>query len=940
MKGMPRRLITNIAGGFAAALVLCSCSRAVAGDTGRLSGKAVDASTGEPLVGVDILVVGTTRGAATDLEGRYSVIGIPEGTYTVKASLLSYNVIEVTRVRIIADETVSLNFRMVPSSIQMGEISVTGQSQIVNVQTTAAEQTIGSHTIEQIPAVKSVRDVMALQPGVVQLGRNLFLRGGRANEIQYLVDGVPVNDILGGSSGLLAASSVNAQLQQLYAGVQSGYIGGGATGLSVSANAIQTVTVSSSGFDAEYGNAQSGVINIITKSGSDRYVGALQYRTDRFASKNFNEAYFSGNIGGPEPVSHYALPAMGVRIPGNITFFANIDLDHNDGPWTFAQNGFYHPLLRKIEFAGFLGRILNGLGLTYRDYLNNSYTFDSKLKYDIGSDQIMYGYRASLGSNHNYNHPWYYRADSSVVGTSVSSQSLLQWTHFLGTNSFFRFYLARLANQNKSGVADLTPPEYSPATQGTDPNHDWFNELGSDQDWYDGHDAVYTVKFDFNSQVTQIHYLKAGLEYDYEALQSTEIQYPLAAGRTIDFNARGEFPGYGLYRWVLNNYTDRGSAYFQDNIEYEGLNLHAGIRYDFFYPGKQVFAPDYVAQWQRATGLTAQWPNHKSGNSALLWYLTHGWWSPRLAVGYPITDRIVFYFNYGHFYQFPDRDQYFRDPFTFQAGGWVGNPDLKPQKTIQYETGFDDQFRDDMAFSIRGFYKDIFDYTTLAPSYTVEQLYVNLDYASARGFEVTLNKILTNHLSGSISYTYQIAKGRSASPYAALYQPQFELPRETRLDYDQNHTLNLFASYRVSPKEDFSVFGVPLDNWGASLTWSFGSGFPYTPYSGGRSYASQYLKNSANGPYSSDINLSVYKGFLVLNHLNMLVTLDVTNLLDRRNPSSTYLNTLTGTPYVYGDYDPSTNLMYQWYQMAGEFFPPYRFGSPRQILLGVRMNWE
>jgi len=929
------------------ALTLIS-SAALAGNTGKLSGRVTDASTGEPLIGVNILIVGTTRGAITDLSGRYAIIGIPAGTYTVRASLIGYQIIEVRNFEIVADQTKSLNFRLAATAIQMESVVVTAEAPLVNVQNTSSEQTVTAKTIEQIPNVKTIQDVMTIQPGVVRMGNNLFLRGGRANEIQYLVDGVPVNDILGGSSGLLATASVNEQLQQLYAGVQSGYIGGGATGLAVSANAVQSLTVTSSGFDAEYGNAQSGVINIITKSGSEKYVGAMQYRTDRFASSNsFNESYISFNIGGPEPITSYLLPMAGIKIPGSMTFFVNTDFNQNDGPYNYEQNEFFNPLYRKVQFGGFLGDLLSGLGFKYRDYLNNGFTFDLKLKYDLtGTDQLTYGYRTSLGSSHGYNHFWRYRADSSQTSSRISTQNILQWTRFLGTNSFFRLYLGKLINQSGNDIAGLTPPYYSYATSQTDPNGDGFGELGTDQDWLDAKSTVWTVKFDFNSQVHPVHLLKAGFEFNYEEIRSTEIQFPTALNRSTDPNARGEYPGYGLYRWVLDNYPNRGSFYVQDNIEYQGLNLHLGIRYDYLYPGKQIFYQDYIDQWELATNLKAAWPSNKTGNSALLWYLTHGWFSPRLSIGYPITERIVFYFNYGHFYQFPSRDQYFRDPFTLQPGGWVGNPDLRPQKTIQYEAGFDDQFTDDMAFSIRGFYKDIFDYSTLAPAGPpglLTYLYVNLDYASARGFEITLNKTFTHHISGSFNYSYQIAKGRSASPFAAVYQPQFQLPRETRLDWDQNHTVNLFLSYRVGPREEFELFGLPfINNWGFSLTWNYGSGFPFTPYNTGRSLASAYLKNTGNGPYSSNVNLTFYKGFLLFDHLNIMITFDITNLFNRRNPTTDayVFNNFTGNTYEYGDYDPNTQLIYQWYQMEGSFFRPYRFGNPRQFLLGVKLNWE
>ncbi len=920
-----------------------------ASNVGRIRGTVNDIKTGEPLIGVTIVIMGTQRGASTDVDGTYQITAIPVGTYTIRASSVGYKTTEIKGVKVESGRTVVLNFRLASSALQLKGVVVQGHQPVINVHATSSQQTVTASTIEMIPNVKNVQDVIALQPGVVKMGNNLFLRGGRANEIEYLVDGVAVNDILGGSGGLLATTSANSQLEQLYSGVQSGYIGGG-TGLAVSANAIRTITVSTSGFDAEYGNAQSGVINIITKSGGDIYTGSAQLRSDRLGLGNsFDESYYSVTLGGPEPITRYLLPMAGVHVPGQLTFFISSDFDQNNGAFTYAKNAFYQPIAHKVQFSGFFGSLLNNLGVNYRDLLNNQFTMDSKLVWDATpNDRFTYTYNTSLGSNQPMEEYWYFHQDSANSAVNTSAQQLLEWMRFFGQNSFFTLYLAQLTTVDGNNISGLGPLYYSSATTNQDLNGYGYNDLGTDQDWLDARTVVTTLKFDLQDQLSKIHELKAGFEYDYQAINSTEIQYPNATNRTIDTASGGLYPTLGLYRWVLNNYPSQGAAYLQDNITYEGMNLHVGLRYDFFYIGKQVFAPDWVSQWERATDLTATWPSNVLDHSHLLYYLTHGYVSPRVSLGFPITDRMVFYFNYGHFYQFPTRDEYFKDPFTLQAGNFVGNPALKPQKTIQYELGVDDQLSSDFAFSVDGFYKDIFDYATTAPVGPAglgQYLYVNLDYANSRGFDITVNKILTSHFSGSLTYSFQIARGRSSSPYAAVYQPQFLLPRDVRLNWDQNNTINLFLSYRVTPNEKFDIFGLPfINNWGVSLIWEYGSGFPYTPYliQSARSVSAQELVNSATGPFSSNVNLNFYKGFLLFNQLNVMVTLDVTNLLNRRNPNDQGggWNTYTGAPDQFGNYDPSTGLIYQYPNELYNIGTPYLFGNPRQVLLGVRLNWE
>lgn len=946
-----------------------------AGTTGKITGRVYDVSTGEPLIGANVVVIGTMLGAVTDIEGKFTIIGVPIGVYQVRASLVGYQEVVRNEVKVSADQTTPIEFKLASTAVQMQSVVITAE-QLVNPLTTSSVQTVSSKTIEQIPNVKSVQDVMALQAGVVKMGNNMFLRGGRANEVQYVVDGIPVNNVVGNSGELTATNAVNQQLADIYSGQQTGVIGGGGSGLAVSANAIQTISVQTSGFDADYGNSQSGIVNIVTKSGSEKYTGSVQYRTDQIAKTNYQDRYGSFNFGGPEPLTKYVLPELGVSIPGSLTFFISGDMNRSDGPYNYAQNEFYNPVQRRLVFGGFLGKLFSGLGLKYRDNQENKFTLNTKLKYDLsGDDQITYGYRTSLETGHGYIPSWKYRADSSTIYSNTASQHVLSWTHFFSDKTFSRLALGRVENNTLNSVANLPVYRYSQASSNAedlDINNDDFNDLGTGQRWYKALTAVYSVRFDFNSQVHPLHLFKTGFEFNYEEVQSTEVHYPTVPrsfqGELVtppflgdrDYPDRGEPEtwGYGIYRWVLNNYPNRGALYVQDNIEFEGLNLHVGLRYDYIDLGNQVYDPQFIDAWKRAANASTtgglgnfyepEWAKtDEDGNfvrrvagSRFLWYFTHGYFSPRLSIGYPVTERIVFYFNYGHFLQFPERDQYYRDPFILGAPrNWIGNPDLKPQRTVQYEAGFENQVTDDMAFAVRAFYKDIFDYATLHRLPRAgNDVYTNLDFASARGFELTLNKAFTGNFSASTTYSYQIAKGRSSNPLASVFSPQFQLPRETRLNWDQQHTANLFASYRVGPREEATLFGIPfVNNWGASLTWSVGSGFPYTAYRYRVNERNVLLVNNETKPLTSRVNFSLYKGFYLLDRINLVVTLDIENLLNRRNVND--VNTFTGRPNQYGDYDPDTREIYEWYRTEYRT-DPTQFAPGRQIFLGVKMNWE
>lgn len=937
---------------FALAIISTDGVGAVMGTTGIIKGKITDVSTGETLPGVNVLIVGSGRGGFTNERGEFLVTGVTPGDYVIRASLLGYHTIESKKVAIEADQTTVYNFRLASTEIEMEGVTSEGARPLVDVTKTAGDQTFNKDKIEQLPNVKGVEDVLGLQAGVVKFGSQLFLRGGRANETQILIDGVAVNDV-SGITGTAGTSTANQQLQQLY----SGNTAGGASGaLSVSANAIQSVSVSSSGLDAEFGNAQSGVVSITTKSGGDAYSGSLQYRTDGITSNGFNERFYTANVGGPEPITTHLLPALGVTVPGKLSFFLSSNFDQSDGPYAFNTAQFYHPVKRKVHLSGFFGGILDDLGFTYNDKQTNEFSFNGKLSYGVGEgDQFAFSYRANAKSLRplSVSYGWRDMADSSTASTSLITQHVLQWTHILSTNSIIKGYVSRLATDRTSTVGNLSPDQYSSivATGTYDPNSDGFNDLGNDQGWSRSNTLVWNAKFDYSGQIHPLHFLKTGFEYAFEQIRSTAISFPLSSSRDTT-NTRGEYPQYGLGRWVTNNMPSRGALYVQDNIEFPGINIHIGLRYDFFYLGKQVFAPDFVQRYESVINdrdtltpyVKADWLAHQSFWSQFV----RGNFSPRLSIGYPVSEKTVFYFNYGHFLQYPERDQYFHDPFFSVGdkigGNYVGNPSLKPQRTIQYEAGFDQLLLEDLSLGLRGFYKDIFDYATLRRlrlDRTVD-LFVNLDYASARGFEIILTKSATGHYSGSVGYTFQIAKGRSSDPKAAQATPQlFGLPRETRLDFDQQHTINLFLGYRVTPNEDYNVFGLPLNNWGVSVTWNFGSGFPYTPYNVSATLEDLYLKNAGNGPYTSAVNLSAYKGFQFLNSLNLVVTLDVINVLNRKNVqiSSGGFNSLAGRPYMFGDYDPQSKQVYQWHSFDS-ILPPFVFDAPRQISLGMKINWN
>jgi hypothetical protein len=866
------------------------------GTTGKLAGRIVDSETGEALVGVNVVLEGTKLGAATDFNGEFFVLQIPPASYTVRASAVGYRTMAFKNIQIKADQTTPLNIRLTAEAVVGEEIEVVAKRPIVETNVTSTIRTVTSEEIAVLPQTAKFQDVLAVQPGVVTTSpdkRDIHLRGGRTGEVLFIVDGVPIKNVLAGQATLDVPTEV-----------------------------IQEIQVQSGGYSAEYGNAQSGIVNIITKQGKEKYDGSLQIKSDDWGFMNqFDERYASLTFSGPEPITQKLLPMLNLNLPGRLTFFLGLDADQANTQYKFRNSPYTNFEKRRIELLGGL------MGFDYADREYNSYTTDVTLRYSIGNYYINAGYRTSGRRTHDYDHAFAFRMDSTYINDQYSSHLTLRWNHTIDANTYYTIDFGRLESDAHLDVGGLTPPQYNWYWWGWDTNEDGFNELGNAILWRDNTTYTYTLRGDFTSQMFKHHELKFGLEASYDEIQWTDIQYPLFYPERVA-TARGPYPGYGVYRFILDNYPNTGSAYLTDKIEFEGINVQIGLRYDSFSPGKQVQDTAFVNAWKQAVGDSTFEP--------INW---QGILSPRLAISHPISDKTVAFFNYGHFTQLPDRNLYFRDPWT--ATAWIGNPNLKPQRTVKYEFGFDHMFTDDIAVGVKGFYNDIFDLTGQAPvggPGSGLYMFINLDYASSKGFEVTFKKRYRDYFGIDFSYVYMIAKGRSESPYA-LYYAEWNsgpglLPREIRMAWDREHTVNLFFNYMVPPNTDYKIFGMPFfDDWGLTVRWTWGTGFPYTPP--GRN--SVYERNTATGPSYNNVDAKIEKRFKLFKDVRLEVFADVANLFDAENIHPSYVNTITGSANVYGDVGSVDNRVIIPWRTQDSRLDPRRLYPGRQVSLGFKL---
>jgi outer membrane receptor protein involved in Fe transport len=266
-----------------------------AGNTGKIAGVAKDKQSGEPLIGANILVKGTNLGAATDQDGYFFILQVPPGAYDIEASYIGYHTITVTNIRVNVDLTTRVNIEMESQAIEGPTIIVEAEQSLIQKDITSTRRTTTREEILTTPGLEQTMDVFKLQGGTFlnpggqsipggETGnlevrdeslQDVHVRGGRGGEILYMVDGVPVTHPIYGGRNVLNLNLVDVEQVELLTGA----------------------------FNAEYGQAQSGVVNITTRTGSDRFTGGIEYKTDELVGESFNNQYTSFYLGGPEPIT-------------------------------------------------------------------------------------------------------------------------------------------------------------------------------------------------------------------------------------------------------------------------------------------------------------------------------------------------------------------------------------------------------------------------------------------------------------------------------------------------------------------------------------------------------------------------------------------------------------------------------------------------------------
>lgn len=433
MSGKGIRLLLRLTC-FAGCLLLLP-SLSLAGSVGQIKGTLIDKENGEPVVGASVSVVGTKRGAVTDFDGKFVILRLDPGKYTIRISSLEYNTVKIENIEVQIDITFELNQKLVRKVTDLDHvITVEARIKIIDKFQTNSRISI---TQEQI-ATRPVTTVEELLQQVVGVTTNssgqIFIRGGRAGEVSFIVDGVPLDDALGGGS------------------IQSG------AQFSLVAGSIQEIQIIKDGFDPEFGNALSGIVNIRSRTGSKDITRiTAQFLTDDLGngdlnkfSRNYDFTRFS--ISGPDPLlTRKILPALGINwfVDKEFTYYLYAEIEKNDGLFQFDQ--FDSPLTRRNDGS------FNLLGFSVPERLNNRYNIQANFRFRPRQNmKFVFSYKNWETRWTSFNSDiWQYRFSSATAPVNQRDQSSisLELNHSLSKDMTYEAIISytSLSESNRPG---------------------------------------------------------------------------------------------------------------------------------------------------------------------------------------------------------------------------------------------------------------------------------------------------------------------------------------------------------------------------------------------------------------------------------------------------------------------------------------------------------
>ncbi|HDQ44822.1 MAG TPA: TonB-dependent receptor [bacterium] len=920
MKTDKRRVIASVLCG----VFLC-CTALWSSTTGKIAGTVTDKESGDPLPGANVVVVGTDYGAAADLEGRFTILNLPPGFYSIQFSVIGYARVTVTNVRVMIDQTTPLDMDMEMEAVLGEAVTVVAEKNIVKRDVATSVVAVTGAELEELP-VSSIQQVVGLQAGI-QSG--LQIRGGGAQEALVLLDGVTLRD-----------PRNNNPISSL------------------ALSAVQEISIERGGFNAEYGHVRSGIVNVVTKEGSaTHYHGSIDMRYSKPGPKHFGISPFDPNSFWLRPYYDDAVCWEGTHNGAWDTYTRNqypdfvgwnaiserlmTDSDPtNDLSPLGAQRVFMwetrkQPPLDQPDYdidAGFggpvpfIGTKLGNLRfftsyrrhremllvpLTRDDYID--YDWNMKLISDISpSMKLMVsglmGKQYTMQANWSYS---YLRYPGQIAGTLSNELSPLfgtgmfslsdighkniaaKLTHTLNPRTFYEvslehiyrtYYTRPPARRDTREIHEVVPgyfvdeapfgyDVFSGASEVSGMIFGQFTCKRRDNSKV----SATTLKANLTSQLNFNNLVKAGVELVYNDLN-------------LDY---GEIDNYQESKWKdhirMHVFPIRAAFYIQDKLETKYFIMNAGLRLDYTNANFQWWNVDpfdinFLSAGYQTYEQDVGFPRIDPKPQ---WQL-----SPRLGISHPITENSKLFFNYGHFKQSPSYESLFR------VGRWedgrlntMGNPNLTLAKTVSYELGYDHSLFNDYLVQLSAFYHDITDQQDVTTYHAISGYVYNRStsnsYEDIRGFELTLRKSRGRWWTFFGNYTYQVSSSGHFGR-AQIYQDP------SKQKYYDEMTTNLYQNKPVpQPYARFNLSLFTPDTYGPSclglfplggymanilLDWQSGGWETYNPKS-----ISSVVNNVRRKDYFNSI-LRLSKTFRI-NRFRIQAFADINNLFNYRRMS-------------------------------------------------------
>lgn len=962
----------------------------IAQQTGNLKGVVIVEDTGEPLTGANIVIRGTSFGAASNLEGEYDISGIRVGEYSVEVSYLGFERMLFTGVIIHHDETTELNIEMREASLTTEEeIIVVGKRPVFDVEESATIQGMDRAQISAA-GLRNVEDVVGMQAGVIQDPTGLYIRSGRASETGFIIDGVSAQDPLAGTG----------------------------FGIDLGSSAFQNVEVTTGGVGVEHGQVTSGMVAVETQEGGEEYAGFFSHKRDNFGNSpngqtsNFYTSVYEINLGGPSQLYRNILPSLGINLPGRLNFFVSGQAQVSDEFYGVTANQLHTSMINSTFLAPRMDNRWSGMGkLTWRPQPN--------IRLDLA-------YQRSLAINQNtrmlrvvgdntairpgFQFFFMNQLENANTYAHDSKMAYIRWRHAIDSKTFYDVQVSRLFTRLRADAngrhwrPEQVEGEFDPASITTYPidvfetDRDFkyslagpglMNNFGLATLWHDHFAEEITVRgnimreFFNGTNRLQVGFESTFLDYQWIDITRPWVGAPIQIGED-EFTQTSRL---GTTADIWNVQPARGALYVSDYIRYRGLVANFGTRVEYWFPGKYV---DDAVENPMAPIPDRIREDYRNDTDVIFGRRAKIRVLPRIRVSFPLRENQVMYFSYSHKTKLPHPTHVYAglDPF-FQDRSFLsslGNPNLDPEVDISYEIGIRNQFTSNDALSISAFWSDKYDFVTserviiedATGRETSRSFRINGDFARVRGVEVTYIKRHSDWFQGRANVTYSIAEGLSSTANDAIRDliergTDFGSNVETPLAWDRPLDIRMQSTFsydRSQPLFDFR----PLNKMQLHVNATYRSGTRFTPYlfqglsshpvTGEQTWRPIYERDenpaarfSETGPEWIMVNANFRRWFTFGNDIKVEFSLEIDNLLNGKNPA--IINPVTGKAYrtdypqsqeelvaLRNDrsYDVPSNVRDPRYRDPRDnnrpsYLNPANFLPQRQIIFGLSINF-